>query len=72
MSIFLVRLRGILMTNKSKDLFQTRIDQQIKAERDRNHKSNKKKPKNIIGIIMSIIIGGSVIFGLLRILVMLF
>lgn len=72
MSIFLVRLRGFSMTNKSKDLFQTRIDQQIKAERDRNHKSNKKKPKNIIGTIMSIIIGGSVIFGLLRILVMLF
>lgn len=69
---YLERLRDILMSNKSKDLFQTRIDQQMKAERDRNHKSNKKKPKNIIETLMSIIIGGSVIFGLLRILVMLF
>ena len=72
MSKYLKRLRDILMSNKSKDLFQTRIDQQMKAERDRNHKSNKNSLKNTIATLKSIINGGSVIFGQIRKIIMLF
>ncbi|MEY8371418.1 hypothetical protein AAK938_07720 [Aerococcaceae bacterium 50-4] len=59
-------------TDKKKALFQSHIDQQISEERKRNQKAKSEKKSNIVATIMSIIIGGSVIIGLIRILLTLF
>ena len=55
-------------TDKKKALFQSQIDQQISEESKRNQKTRSEKKANLVTTIMSIIIGGSVIFGLIRIL----